>query len=931
MHVISNTHWDREWLYNFQETRMFLVEFMDKLLDILETEPEYGSYLMDSQVIPIEDYLEARPERREQVEKFVKADRIQIGPWYTLPEEFNVSGESLVRNLLWGHKKSRAYGGVTKTGYSPFSYGQNSQMAQIYRGFDIDTILFYHGIQPEETRSEFILEAPDGSWVYGSRMGSMARYNFYFHVWRPAVYGMVTEERSYSWTSGMGTPFHLAGPDRYMSHHFLLDVQKEIDDEGLKEALLKLKKAELEHAGTNVLALMQGLDSTEPDRLEVDIIRKAKDLIDPADTIEHSSLTAYLEKMKASVDPDKLVHLVGERRVPRALGHKVHLYGDVTSSRSRMKQWNTRAELALQRLAEPFATAASTLGIDYPQTLTDLAWKYLLQCHPHDSIAGAGVDQIERDVMNRLDQAKNISESLMRRAMGDIQLRIDNSGIPNTEIVLTVFNPSPFERDEVVTAFVDLPDELEYDFYKLYEAASGEPVDHQEGSRSRVMAVARHLGDATLSMDGEQLKLVFWAKDLPAVGYKTYVLRKEEEPTGTVGNILTGQRRMENDHLAVEVACDGTLTVTEKSTGNVYAGLNEFEDCGEAGHPWRHVSPAYDEIISSAGGPHTVSIVEQGPLAAALRVECRMLIPVRLDEDQSDTVRRLDANGDGARRSAERREMVITSTIRLVRGARSVEVTTEFDNTCKDHRLRVTFPANVAASHSAAETPFDVVEREIDRPEGSPWALSPNPTHPMGRFVDVSDGANGLAVLNDGLREYEVTDTDERRLKLTLMRAYQVELTTVSWRWERHPEMELTQNPGKHKFVYRILPHSGKWDDARAFAEAERLNLPVEVAQTCARPGHLPQELSFLSLGPIDLVMSGMKPAEDGDGLVVRCYNPTDIERTGVLKAWKPIARAEILSLDEERVEQELAPNDSSVEFQAAKRRIITLRVVLKD
>ena len=195
----------------------------------------------------------------------------------------------------------------------------------------------------------------------------------------------------------------------------------------------------------------------------------------------------------------------------------------------------------------------------------------------------------------------------------------------------------------------------------------------------------------------------------------------------------------------------------------------------------------------------------------------------------------------------------------------------------------------------------------------------------------MSDGANGLAVLNDGLREYEVTDTDERRLKLTLMRAYQVELTTVSWRWERHPEMELTQNPGKHKFVYRILPHSGKWDDARAFAEAERLNLPVEVAQTCARPGHLPQELSFLSLGPIDLVMSGMKPAEDGDGLVVRCYNPTDIERTGVLKAWKPIARAEILSLDEERVEQELAPNDSSVEFQAAKRRIITLRVVLKD
>ena len=178
----------------------------------------------------------------------------------------------------------------------------------------------------------------------------------------------------------------------------------------------------------------------------------------------------------------------------------------------------------------------------------------------------------------------------------------------------------------------------------------------------------------------------------------------------------------------------------------------------------------------------------------------------------------------------------------------------------------------------------------------------------MGRFVDVSDDTHGLAIVNDGLREYEVTDTPERRLKITLMRAFQIELATVSWRWERHPEMPLSQSPGAHSFTYRIMPHSGSWADARVFAEVDRLNLPLEVAQTCAHGGDLPQELSFFSIGPIDLVLSGMKTAEDGNGYIVRCFNPTDTEQRGTLSAWKSIEKAELERLDE-KSDKALTPN----------------------
>jgi hypothetical protein len=142
-------------------TRLFLVEMMDKLLDVLERESRYRAFLLDSQTAPLDDYLEIRPGGRARIEAQVRAGRLFIGPWYTCPEEFNVSGESLVRNLVFGHRVAQSFGGVTKVGYSPFSYGQCSQMPQIYNGFGIDTIIFYRGINTPH--SEFVLEGPDGS------------------------------------------------------------------------------------------------------------------------------------------------------------------------------------------------------------------------------------------------------------------------------------------------------------------------------------------------------------------------------------------------------------------------------------------------------------------------------------------------------------------------------------------------------------------------------------------------------------------------------------------------------------------------------------------------------------------------------------------------------------------------------------------------
>lgn len=79
-HWISNTHWDREWRYSMQRTRHMLVYMIDMLLDILEKEPKFKSFHLDSQTIPLMDYLEIRPERREQIVQYIKEGRLLVGP-----------------------------------------------------------------------------------------------------------------------------------------------------------------------------------------------------------------------------------------------------------------------------------------------------------------------------------------------------------------------------------------------------------------------------------------------------------------------------------------------------------------------------------------------------------------------------------------------------------------------------------------------------------------------------------------------------------------------------------------------------------------------------------------------------------------------------------------------------------------------------------
>ena len=105
IHLITHTHWDREWYLTFQQFRLKLVHMMDKLLDILKSQPEFYHFLLDGQTIMLDDYLEIRPERLPDLRKYISTGRLSIGPWYISPDEFLVAPESHLRNLLEGRRR----------------------------------------------------------------------------------------------------------------------------------------------------------------------------------------------------------------------------------------------------------------------------------------------------------------------------------------------------------------------------------------------------------------------------------------------------------------------------------------------------------------------------------------------------------------------------------------------------------------------------------------------------------------------------------------------------------------------------------------------------------------------------------------------------------------------------------------------------------
>jgi mannosylglycerate hydrolase len=249
------------------------------------------------------------------------------------------------------------------------------------------------------------------------------------------------------------------------------------------------------------------------------------------------------------------------------------------------------------------------------------------------------------------------------------------------------------------------------------------------------------------------------------------------------------------------------------------------------------------------------------------------------------------------------------------------------DNTARNHTLQVMFPSGGQARVASSDTAFDVVSRGILRDDEHSYAQTFAPTHPCLRFVQLADDHDGLAVANVGLRGYQVTEDDDRAIVLTLIRAFEVNMCTVSYRWERRPDQQRSQALGRHEIDYSIIPHATDWRGS-VVEEAERLNVPMLIVQAGRHDGTLPRAHSFLDVEPATIELSAVKKAEDRDTLVVRLFNPTDGGQDTTLTFFRDVAGARLLTLEEQPVDGDAVTVEGrKIRLHVGPKKIVTIEL----
>ncbi|MFC4427280.1 alpha-mannosidase [Deinococcus navajonensis] len=934
VHMYHHTHWDREWWSTRERFRFRLVHTIDAILDALGTGPELSAFVLDGQTLVLTDYLQVRPQRREELAGHIRSGRLFVGPWHILPDEFLVSGEATVRNLWLGERTARALGvEVSRVGYLPDQFGHIAQMPQLLSGFEIDSAIVWRGFGgppvggqaggaevgldsylyprardarfPTEMHNEFWWEAPDGTRILG--------------IFLPLEY--------------------------YRSHYKVRPDDAAFTEDQTTGRARRTSSYLRSYAATDVVLEPMGGDHLPVDPRLPGLLDGINRVLGPEGVhYRLSSLDAFVSEVRAQQDRVQVVW-PGEGR---AFGRKAHLLPGVLSARLYLKQRNARAQTALERYAEPLQALHWLLGERYEHDYLWTAWERLIENHPHDSICGCSIDQVHREMLVRFDEAQQMADLLAEDAHASVTARVDSTFAQGGS-VLTVFNPLNWTRTDearvLMNGFLEIsPDtwtlldhegqECPFQVRTVYsDVEKAEPFPWLGTARSRPH-------DAN-----EFTEVSFVAREVPGLGYRAYALCRREQPAPSdrvrryqvrgdvaldkgvtaVSDLAVGPGVLENRFLRVSVNPDnGSLDLLDKTTGELYSGLNSFDDGGDNGDTYNYAWPLGDQHFTTDRVQAHLSWVELGPARATLRVTWHWQLPQGLSDDRQS-------------RSAAQVPFTLHSDVTLLAGVRRVDLRTHFDNTARDHRLRARFPLGAPVTGSSAETQYGVVDRPVALPDDQRGSSEPAVhEHPQMTFVSLSDGTRGLTVLNRGLPEFSASG--DGVLSLTVLRAVgwlsrEDFLTRVGGAGPTTATPE-AQMLGPVSAEYSLFPHAGTWAQADAWQAAHDFNAPLHTSVQTSQivplrnrhrepSASLPPTGQFVKVSGRVLV-TAVKRAEDREALIVRFANQTPVPQAVTVSLAAGITGAQRVNL-RERPQGDLDLRDGAVDLTARPWEIVTL------
>ena len=846
IHVVPHSHWDREWYFTTSRSKVYLMKDLGDVLDTLESDPEFKYFMVDAQGSLLDDYIKWRPQDKERITKLVKMGKLVIGPWYTQTDQLVISGESIVRNMYYGMKRCESFGKYMNVGYVPDSFGQSGNMPQIYREFGIEDTLFWRGVSDDMVEhTDFNWKGDDGSVVFTTQIP----FGYY-------IGGKIPED------------------------------PKENDEFWEKECLEKAGG----RSATRHIYFPNGFDQA-PIRTNLPQLIKERNEKDPENEYVISCIEDYIKDVKS--EKPELEEVQGELVIAKHM----RIHKSIFSSRSDLKVMNTQIQNYVTNVMEPLLTISYNLGNEYPHEAVAEIWKLLFENSAHDSIGSCISDTANEDVYVRYKQARDIAINLVELHSRLIATNVKNSA----DMTFTLINTLPQKREDTVIVKTYVP------------GGKFAIVDEKGNNVDYTIIQSRDLTDYVLSqiitIDPSrkfyipdhvfEVTMAIKANDVPALGYVQYsadtekVSHKEMEEKSV----------LENEYYTIEVEKDGSLTIVDKENNVTYKNQGILVENGDDGDSFNYSPPRKDLEVFSNESESSVKISGSDVYSQAV-IHFDMVVPENLEERAEGKVSVT---------------MPVDMTVALRKGSKVIDFNVKVDNKGLSHRLCVVFDSQIVSAFNYADQQFGLIKRpnyyekemklymesmnnRSEKKTGiqelanwandqSTWQEPPISIEPTQSYVSLTDGKTGVAVIPQGVREYEVLD--DSKIRLTLFRTYGfMGKENLIYRPGRASGERIIETPAAQllkqmEFNFGFTTYAGDINDAdidtlakqydtnmEVYTYAEFLNGRLIFSQREIEGKNDIVHSLFETEG--NLVVSAIKKAEEDDGYIIRLYNGKD-------------------------------------------------------
>lgn len=898
IHVIPHSHWDREWYFTTSRSKVYLMKDLGDVLNTLENDPEFKYFMVDAQGSLLDDYIKWRPQDKERISKLVNDGRLVIGPWYTQTDQLVISGESIVRNMYYGMKRCESFGKYMNVGYVPDSFGQSGNMPQIYRQFGIEDTLFWRGVSDDMVKhTDYNWRGDDGSVVFTTQIP----FGYY-------IGGNIPEE------------------------------PEENEEFWQKECLEKAGG----RSATRHIYFPNGFDQA-PVRTNLPQLVKERNEKDPENEYVISCIEDYIKDVK-SENPE-LEEVQGELVIAKHM----RIHKSIFSSRSDLKVMNTQIQNYVTNVMEPLLTISYNLGNEYPHEAVAEIWKLLFENAAHDSIGSCISDTANEDVYVRYKQARDIAVNLV-----ELHSRLIATNVKNdADMTFTAINTLPQKRKDTVIVKTYVP------------GGKFAIIDEKGNDVDYTIIKSRDLTDYVLSqtimLDPSrkfyvpdqvlEVTMAIKANDVPALGYVQYSIDTQKDSHKETSD----KKVLENKYYTIEVEENGSLTIVDKANNVTYKNQGILVENGDDGDSFNYSPPRKDMEVFSNESKCTVKI-SGSDIYDQAEIHFDMVVPADLDERAEGKVSVT---------------MLVDMTVALRKDSKVIDFNVKVDNKGLSHRLCVLFDSQIVSAFNYADQQFGLIKRpnyyekemklymesmnnKTEKKAGiqelanwandqSTWQEPPISIEPTQSYVSLTDGKTGIAVIPQGVREYEVLD--DSKIRLTLFRTYGfMGKENLIYRPGRASGERIIETPAAQllkemEFNFGFTSYAGDINDSDIDTLAKQYNTNLEV-YTYAEflNGRLifsqreieGQNAKIHSLFETEgnLVVSAVKKAEEDDGYIIRLYNGKDHkDLDDKIKFNFDIKEAYYTNLKEEKTEEIKVENNTISVKELSHCKFVTIWV----